>query len=68
MNPVIMVIDECDWFGSLDERDCFGSLDERDWFGSLDERYWLFQVDDGQLLKAFIPLDTSGNRLDRCRR
>lgn len=59
MNPVIKVIDECDWFGSLDEHDCFGSLDERD---------WLFQVDDGQLLKAFIPLDTSGNRLDRCRR
>ncbi|XP_073336003.1 solute carrier family 22 member 6 isoform X1 [Pagrus major] len=28
----------------------------------------LFQVDDGQLLKAFIPLDSSGNRLDRCRR
>uniref|UniRef100_A0A671TU80 Solute carrier family 22 member 6 n=1 Tax=Sparus aurata TaxID=8175 RepID=A0A671TU80_SPAAU len=26
------------------------------------------QVDDGQLLKAFIPLDISGNRLDRCRR
>ncbi|XP_073336005.1 solute carrier family 22 member 6 isoform X3 [Pagrus major] len=26
------------------------------------------QVDDGQLLKAFIPLDSSGNRLDRCRR
>ncbi|KAI3374085.1 hypothetical protein L3Q82_022651, partial [Scortum barcoo] len=26
------------------------------------------QVDEKQLLKAFIPLDSSGNRLDRCRR
>ncbi|KAM3602193.1 uncharacterized protein V6R79_025968 [Siganus canaliculatus] len=26
------------------------------------------QVDQKQLLKAFIPLDSSGNRLDRCRR
>ncbi|XP_040907643.1 solute carrier family 22 member 6 isoform X2 [Toxotes jaculatrix] len=27
-----------------------------------------YQVDEKQLLKAFIPLDSSGNRLDRCRR
>ncbi|XP_068187583.1 solute carrier family 22 member 6-like [Antennarius striatus] len=26
------------------------------------------QIDEKQLLKAFIPLDSSGNRLDRCRR
>ncbi|XP_071362256.1 solute carrier family 22 member 6 [Trachinotus anak] len=26
------------------------------------------QVDEKQLLKAFIPLDSTGNRLDRCRR
>ncbi|XP_029030245.1 solute carrier family 22 member 6 [Betta splendens] len=26
------------------------------------------QVDEKQLLKVFIPLDSSGNRLDRCRR
>ncbi|KAM9846556.1 solute carrier family 22 member 6 [Aulostomus maculatus] len=26
------------------------------------------QVEEKQLLKAFIPLDSSGNRLDRCRR
>ncbi|KAA8578195.1 hypothetical protein FQN60_005407, partial [Etheostoma spectabile] len=28
----------------------------------------LHQVDEKQLLKAFIPLDSSGTRLDRCRR
>ncbi|XP_044227720.1 solute carrier family 22 member 6 [Thunnus albacares] len=27
-----------------------------------------YQVDEKQLLKAFIPPDSSGNRLDRCRR
>ncbi|XP_037605645.1 solute carrier family 22 member 6-A isoform X1 [Sebastes umbrosus] len=27
-----------------------------------------YQVDEKQLLKAFIPLDSSGTRLDRCRR
>ncbi|XP_069395879.1 solute carrier family 22 member 6 [Paralichthys olivaceus] len=27
-----------------------------------------YQVDEKQLLKVFIPLDSSGNRLDRCRR
>ncbi|XP_070773648.1 solute carrier family 22 member 6 [Enoplosus armatus] len=26
------------------------------------------QVDERQLLKAFIPMDSSGNRMDRCRR
>uniref|UniRef100_A0A3Q3X3L8 Solute carrier family 22 member 6 n=1 Tax=Mola mola TaxID=94237 RepID=A0A3Q3X3L8_MOLML len=42
------------------------------WFGFgsavLHERDWSFQVDEKQLLKAFIPLDPSGIRLDRCRR
>ncbi|KAI4787372.1 hypothetical protein KUCAC02_036506, partial [Chaenocephalus aceratus] len=27
-----------------------------------------YQVDDKQLLRAFIPMDSSGSRLDRCRR
>ncbi|XP_056910354.1 solute carrier family 22 member 6 [Takifugu flavidus] len=27
-----------------------------------------YQIDEKQLVKAFIPLDPSGNRLDRCRR
>ncbi|XP_033996215.1 solute carrier family 22 member 6-B-like [Trematomus bernacchii] len=27
-----------------------------------------YQVDEKQLLKAFIPMDSSGSRLDRCRR
>ncbi|XP_053188007.1 solute carrier family 22 member 6 [Scomber japonicus] len=27
-----------------------------------------YQVDEQQLMKVFIPLDSSGNRLDRCRR
>lgn len=29
---------------------------------------WLFQVEPKQLLRAFIPLDSSGAKLDRCRR
>ncbi|KAJ4920414.1 hypothetical protein JOQ06_005151 [Pogonophryne albipinna] len=29
---------------------------------------WLLQVDEKQLLRAFIPMDSSGSRLDRCRR
>lgn len=29
---------------------------------------WLFQIDPKQLLRAFIPLDSSGAKLDRCRR
>ncbi|KAJ4920664.1 hypothetical protein JOQ06_005135 [Pogonophryne albipinna] len=28
----------------------------------------LYQVDEEQLLRAFIPMDSSGSRLDRCRR
>lgn len=44
-------------------------LDEYVWLvGWLDECDWLFQVDEKQMLKAFIPPDSSGNRLDRCRR
>lgn len=32
------------------------------------QRNWLFQMDSKQLLRAFIPLDSSGAKLDRCRR
>lgn len=34
----------------------------------LGEHDGLFQIDEKQLVRAFIPLDSSGNRLDRCRR
>lgn len=34
----------------------------------VDEHDWLLQMDEAQLLKAFIPPDSSGNKLDRCRR
>lgn len=40
-----------------------------DWLiGQTVDSDWLFQVEAKQLLKAFIPLDSSGTKLDRCRR